>query len=859
MNFTVLDWVIFIGLFVLLTSMSFFLKRFAKGVAGFLVAGRNVGRYLGLESDSMAGLGAVTILALWQMVYSSGFVGILWYLLMPTAAAFVALTGFAIYRFRQTRAMTLGQFVEMRYSKKTRILFGIAAFTAGVINMGVFPAAGAHFFVNYCGLPDRIITTDPVPLFAGIVIPGLEISLMATAIMLVLVTAAVIICFNGGQVTLIVTNFVQALFVNVMLITIMFAIYKMFTWEQFAEAYLAAVDLSAVNLSAIDLSKVDLSVIDLSAAYLSSVDLSAVDLSAVDLSSVDLSAIDLSSVDLSAVNISAIDLSSVELSADYLTAVDLSAVNLSALDLSVVDLSAVNLSAVDLSAVDLSVADLSALDLSTVNLSAVNLSNVDLSAVDLSVLSPEKGKPMAETLLHPFSSQRVEGFDKTFFMIGIFTMAYWVISWAPNTLVTSSASGAHEAKMMRVMVEIKKLVYVGLGIGVLPLAVFVLMNHPDFADKAAAVQNVVDNIPNKQIGSQMMTPAALQFIVPKGILGAFAGFVLFAFLSTHTSYLLAWGGGLIQDVVIPIRGKALEPKKHMKFIRTSVLCVAVYIVLFSTFFKQQENLLMFLALTGGIYLSSAVILIGGLYWKRGTTKAAICAMIAGVAVSIVGLTVTYGFVDEEGINTIIGPYGHKITLCVFIGFCVSLVLFGLLNLKRKSFIGACVSIVPGAVFGVLCMIYREKINPEFSGKLIMFHASLISIAVYLIVSELTSAQAVNYDKMFNRSAEEIELRKTRKWWQFGPEVPKSDRILIPCIYGGIFTFVVAFVGTWIYCTRNEVSPETWLKFWHVFVYTMFILGVAFMIWVITGGFRDLFRMFKNLKSQEADESDDGSV
>lgn len=87
MNFSVLDWCIFVGLFVLLTSMSFFLKRFAKGVAGFLVAGRNVGRYLGLETDSMAGLGAVTILAMWQMNYKSGFVGLLWYLLTPTAGS----------------------------------------------------------------------------------------------------------------------------------------------------------------------------------------------------------------------------------------------------------------------------------------------------------------------------------------------------------------------------------------------------------------------------------------------------------------------------------------------------------------------------------------------------------------------------------------------------------------------------------------------------------------------------------------------------------------------------------------------------------------------------------------------------
>ena len=38
-NFKVWDWVIFVGLFVLLTSVSFFFKRFVKSVAGFLVAG----------------------------------------------------------------------------------------------------------------------------------------------------------------------------------------------------------------------------------------------------------------------------------------------------------------------------------------------------------------------------------------------------------------------------------------------------------------------------------------------------------------------------------------------------------------------------------------------------------------------------------------------------------------------------------------------------------------------------------------------------------------------------------------------------------------------------------------------------
>lgn len=701
MNFHLMDWVIFIGLFALLTGMSFFLKRFAKGVAGFLVAGRNVGRYLGLESDSMAGLGAITILAMWQMNYNSGFVGQFWYLLTPLAATVVALTGFGIYRFRQTRAMTLGQFVEMRYSKQTRILFGFVAFTAGVLNMGVFPAAGANFFVNYCGLPDKIIVTESINLMGGLTLPGLEISLMATMLMLILVGAAVIICFNGGQVTLIVTNFVQALFVNVMLIAIMVTIYRMFTWEQFAQAY--------------------------------------------------------SSV------------------------------------------------------------------------------------------------PNADQLLHPFSAKGAADFDKAFYLIGIFAMIYWVISWSPNTLVTSSARDAHEAKMMRVMVEIKKLVYVGLGIGILPLAVFVLMHHPDFADKAAQVQDAVTKIPNEQIRSQMLTPAALQFIMPRGLLGAFAGFVLFAFLSTHTSYLLAWGGGLIQDVVIPIRGRSLEPKQHMKWIRASVLAVALFIVMFSTLFKQNENLYMFLDLTGGLYMSSAVILLGGLYWARGTTVGAWMAMLAGVIVSMVG------FVIRSKYNDFLLENGHTITLWVFTGFCLAIAVIGLLHLKRKAIISGLAAIIAGLGVAFICYHFSDKLPLKLGGRLIMFHASLLSISVYFIVSELTRGQEVNFNEIFNRSAEEVNLRKTRRWWQFSPEVPTSDRILIPCIYAGIIVFVVSFVGAWIYNASHDVPIGTWLKFWHVYVYAMFCLGVAFMIWVITGGFRDLFRMFKSLTTQQVDTADDGSV
>ena len=68
---------------------------------------------------------------------------------MPTTLI-IALSGFVSYRFRQTRAMTIAEFLEIRYSRRFRIFMGCLAFTAGIINFGIFPAVGARFFIHYC-------------------------------------------------------------------------------------------------------------------------------------------------------------------------------------------------------------------------------------------------------------------------------------------------------------------------------------------------------------------------------------------------------------------------------------------------------------------------------------------------------------------------------------------------------------------------------------------------------------------------------------------------------------------------------------------------------------------------------------
>ena len=96
-----------------------------------------------------------------------------------------------------------------------------------------------------------------------------------------------------------------------------------------------------------------------------------------------------------------------------------------------------------------------------------------------------------------------------------------------------------------------------------------------------------------------------------------------AFISTHDTYLHSWGSIFIQDVVMPFRKTPLSPRAHLRLLRGGVVAVAVFIFLFSLFYKQSQAILLFFALTGAIFAGwSGSVIIGGLYTRWGTTPAA---------------------------------------------------------------------------------------------------------------------------------------------------------------------------------------------------------------------------------------------
>jgi len=222
-----LDWIIVAGLFCILLYGALSTRKYTKSVSGFLAAERCGGRYIISMAQAAAGLGVISLVYWFEMYYENGFTGYWWGSMTEPALIVVALSGFVFYRYRQTRAMTLAQFFEMRYSRNFRVFSGLVAYLAGIINFGIFPAVGARFFIALCGLP-HTITTLGIDLDTYIVL------------MIGLLSISLLFTFLGGHIAVMVTDFLQGAFVNVVFAVIVFYLLYHIRWERMAEIMLTA-------------------------------------------------------------------------------------------------------------------------------------------------------------------------------------------------------------------------------------------------------------------------------------------------------------------------------------------------------------------------------------------------------------------------------------------------------------------------------------------------------------------------------------------------------------------------------------------------------------------------------------------
>jgi len=423
--------------------------------------------------------------------------------------------------------------------------------------------------------------------------------------------------------------------------------------------------------------------------------------------------------------------------------------------------------------------------------------------------------------INPFKTSHVEDFNFWYFLIGIVGIMYGTMSWQGTQAYNASAKSAHEAKMGGVLAGFRGLPQ-GLFFLFVPIVIYVLMNHPDYQSVALSVNASLDALETDTLRSQLRGPLVLSHVLPLGLMGAFAAVMLAAFISTHDTYLHSWGSIFIQDVIMPFRNKPFDKETHLKVLRYSIFGVAIFIFFFSLLFQQNQKIALFFAITGAIFAGgSGAVIIGGLYWKRGTTAAAWTAMCMGAFIAIGGILLKQISADW------------------------------LMDSSSQSSLKSVI-------------IYLRNINGQMYWGIGMATSSLS----YVLVSLLGNQTKFNMDKLLHRGSFVIEnemkvvTKAPEKGWKLlgmGKEFTKSDKFIYIVNYIWTFSWTIVFIGGTIYNLTNDVSNEAWMSFWKYYLMIQIGMALISIIWFTWGGFRDLKVMLKKLKSSERDHQDDGWV
>ena len=214
-----LDWLIVIVPVLFVFAIGGYICLNIKGVSDFLAAGRLCGRYMLSVGDMACGLAVVTLIANIEVHYKTGYALNFWNAVLWPLMILLSLTGYCTYRLRETKAMSLGQFLEMRYSSKSlRIFAASLRSVADILANVILPALAARFFIAFLGLPQYIRLFDwQIPTFLLVVI-------------ICLVLAIGMICL-GGAMSIAVTDTLQGLLCFPLLVVFIVFMLSKFSWS----------------------------------------------------------------------------------------------------------------------------------------------------------------------------------------------------------------------------------------------------------------------------------------------------------------------------------------------------------------------------------------------------------------------------------------------------------------------------------------------------------------------------------------------------------------------------------------------------------------------------------------------------
>ncbi|HEY0256897.1 MAG TPA: hypothetical protein VGC39_05605 [Candidatus Methylacidiphilales bacterium] len=425
------------------------------------------------------------------------------------------------------------------------------------------------------------------------------------------------------------------------------------------------------------------------------------------------------------------------------------------------------------------------------------------------IMTVVENQPPGHSMLNPFDAYDVQDFNIWYVLMGLVVNIYGTMAWQNAGAFNSAGFSPHEGRMGGILGRWRDM---GRGSIIILLVVCAVtfLHHPAFAAQAAQAQSAVHQIPDPHTQGQMVTPVALSYLLPAGVKGVLCAVLLMGIFGGDSTQLHSWGSIFVQDILVPLRNKPFGARQHLRMLRLSIIGVATFAFIFGSLFRPADYILMWWAVTQAIYTGGAgSAIIGGLYWKKGTTTGAWAALITGSVLSVGGI------------------------------------------------------------------IAKQVYDRQFplNGVQISFFATLIAIAIYVIVSLLTNREDFNMDRMLHRGAyakikpvvgEPVISPHGNVWLGkligLDENFTLTDKWIACSLFGWtLIWFLVFIIGTiW-----NQIDPwptSVWASFWHVVAIGLPIFfAVVTGVWFTWGGLRDMKDLFRRLGGERVNHLDDGTV
>src|SRR5580704_7204404 len=114
MNFTILDWAIVSGYLVVSLAVGLLGKKYIGNVSHYLVAGRELGPFIGIATLAATEIGTITFMYNAELGYRYGMAAFSAAIISGVVMILVGRSGFIIKRLRDLRLMTVPEFFEVK-------------------------------------------------------------------------------------------------------------------------------------------------------------------------------------------------------------------------------------------------------------------------------------------------------------------------------------------------------------------------------------------------------------------------------------------------------------------------------------------------------------------------------------------------------------------------------------------------------------------------------------------------------------------------------------------------------------------------------------------------------------------------